>query len=180
MQIMASGQCFAQADVKEATMLALVLNRSSRVIPKTQPGQDFKLPRVTIMGRKSNQIKSSILLWTDTHQLLVPQIKNKFSSCSNELAPEISPFQEQPAQVPIVRNFTGAAWSTVTTQPTPAVLRAAQLLPKWILLPLLSHFQNYSLNANCCMQNVAGCVSGTPHCYCSNCFNHQKWRFRKS
>lgn len=36
MQIMASGQCFAQAVVKEATMLALVLNRSSRVIPKTQ------------------------------------------------------------------------------------------------------------------------------------------------
>lgn len=58
---MASGQCFAQADVKEATMLALVLNRSSRVIPKTQPGQDFKLPTVTIMGRKSNQIQYSAL-----------------------------------------------------------------------------------------------------------------------
>lgn len=43
-QIMASGQCFAQADVKVATMLALVLNRSSRVIPKMHPVQYFKLP----------------------------------------------------------------------------------------------------------------------------------------
>lgn len=133
-----------------------------------------------------NPIKSSILLWTDTHQLLVPQITNKFSSCSNELAPEvnpvtnkkISPFQEQPAQLPIVRtHFTEAAWSSMTTQPTPAVLTAAQLLPRWILLPLLSHFHNYSLNANRC---IAGCVSATPHFYCNHLFNHKKWRFRKS
>jgi len=45
-QIMASGQCFAQAVVKVATMLALVLNRSSRVIPKTYPVQYFQLPIV--------------------------------------------------------------------------------------------------------------------------------------
>lgn len=85
-------------------MLALVLNRSSRVIPKTQPGQDLKLPTVTIMGRKSN-----ILLWTDTHQLLISEIKNKFTSCSSELAPQvtpltnkdISPFQEQPGHHPL-------------------------------------------------------------------------------
>lgn len=50
-QIMASGQCFAQADVKVATMLALVLNRSSRVIPTTHPVQDFKL----LTGKQLNQ-----------------------------------------------------------------------------------------------------------------------------
>jgi len=55
-QIMASGQCFAQADVKVATMLALVLNRSSRVIPKTHPAKYFKLPTVySLMGNQLNQ-----------------------------------------------------------------------------------------------------------------------------
>lgn len=38
-QIMASGQCWAQAAARVATMVALVLNRSSRVIP----GRDSNL-----------------------------------------------------------------------------------------------------------------------------------------
>ena len=40
MQIMASGQCWAQAAVRVATIVALVLNRSSRVIPENNPIQD--------------------------------------------------------------------------------------------------------------------------------------------
>lgn len=37
MQIMASGQCWAQAAVRVATIVALVLNRSSRVMPENNP-----------------------------------------------------------------------------------------------------------------------------------------------
>lgn len=59
-QIMASGQCFAQAVVKVATMLALVLNRSSRVIPRTHPAEYFKSPAAySLKGRLPNQ---SVLL----------------------------------------------------------------------------------------------------------------------
>lgn len=36
-QIMASGQFLAQAAVRFATIVALVLNRSSRVIPENDP-----------------------------------------------------------------------------------------------------------------------------------------------
>lgn len=39
MQIMASGQCWAQAAVRVATIVALVLNRSSRVMPENDPIQ---------------------------------------------------------------------------------------------------------------------------------------------
>ena len=39
MQIMASGQCWAQAAVRVATIVALVLNKSSRVIPENDPIQ---------------------------------------------------------------------------------------------------------------------------------------------
>lgn len=39
MQTMASGQCWAQAAVRVATMVALVLNRSSRVIPGMIQGE---------------------------------------------------------------------------------------------------------------------------------------------
>lgn len=41
MQIMASGQCWAQAAVRVATMVALVLNRSSRVMPENEPVKMF-------------------------------------------------------------------------------------------------------------------------------------------
>lgn len=61
-QIMASGQCFAQADVKVATMLALVLNRSSRVIPKTHPVQYFKLPIVDSLTGNSIKKQYSALV----------------------------------------------------------------------------------------------------------------------
>ena len=39
MQIVASGQCWAQAAVRVATIVALVLNRSSRVMPANDPIQ---------------------------------------------------------------------------------------------------------------------------------------------
>lgn len=45
MQIMASGQCWAQAAVRVATMEALVLNRSSRVMPESDPNQDVHRAR---------------------------------------------------------------------------------------------------------------------------------------
>lgn len=45
MQIMASGQCWAQAAVRVATMEALVLNRSSRVMPENDPIQDVHKAR---------------------------------------------------------------------------------------------------------------------------------------
>lgn len=42
-QIMASGQCWAQAAVRVATIVALVLNRSSRVMPENDQIQDVHI-----------------------------------------------------------------------------------------------------------------------------------------
>lgn len=89
-QIMASGQCFAQAVVKVATMLALVLNRSSRVIPRTHPAEYFKLPAAySLKGRLPNQ---SVLPWTAICQLqlLVSCIKRKLPCYNKELAPKVT------------------------------------------------------------------------------------------
>lgn len=73
-QIMASGQCFAQAVVKVATMLALVLNRSSRVIPKTNPVQYFQLS--TAYSFKGKQLHQKTILWRKICQLLVSCIES--------------------------------------------------------------------------------------------------------
>lgn len=174
---MASGQCFAQAVVKEATMLALVLNRSSRVIPKTQPGEGSRSPTVTITGRKCNQNPKSKFCSAQTHIWFHRSRTNSPAAVRNWLPSLIErsalPRRNQPNRT----HSTEAAWVHCdhTTHTTGA--QSSTTAPKMNSLPSFKSLPQLQFKWQLLCANIAGCVSATPHCYCSN---QEKWRLRKS
>ena len=71
MQIMASGQCWAQAAVRVATMVALVLNRSSRVMPENEPVKMFTEHRRRNRGHFIEAAKEGVCVYASHFTSLV-------------------------------------------------------------------------------------------------------------